>query len=75
MPRKAELVAVLETEAQIVGYTDTVVLDASASYDPDNVQVNTFRKFRQCMTRVQPICSYMAPFPVWTPVSLLRSPF
>ena len=41
VPRKAELVAVLEAEAQKVGYTDTVVLDASLSFDPDNVQVDT----------------------------------
>ena len=42
VPRKAELVAVLETEAQRVGYTDTVVLSADESYDPDNVQVDKF---------------------------------
>ena len=40
-PRKAKLVAVLETSAQMVGYNDKVVLDASKSYDPDRVQVNT----------------------------------
>ena len=42
-PRKAKLVAVLKTSAQMVGYTDKVVLDASRSYDPDRVQVNTWQ--------------------------------
>ena len=39
-PRISDLVAVLETSAQKVGYTETVKLDASRSYDPDNVQVS-----------------------------------
>ena len=39
VPRKAKLVAVLETDAQRVAYTETVTLRASRSYDPDKVQV------------------------------------
>ena len=41
VPRKANLVAVLETKAQIVGYAQTIVLNATASYDPDDAQVDS----------------------------------
>ncbi len=39
VPRKAHLVAVLETDAERVGYEGTVVLRADKSYDPDRIQV------------------------------------
>ena len=39
LPRKADLVAVLNVNSHSVGYHDTVVLRADDSYDPDHVQV------------------------------------
>ena len=45
VPRKADLVAVLETAANRVGYEDTIVLRADKSYDPDRVQVFAGRLF------------------------------
>ena len=39
VPRKADLVAVLNADSQRVGYNGTVVLRAGGSYDPDRVQV------------------------------------
>ena len=38
-PRRAGLVALLDTDSQHVGYTDSVFLRAGSSYDPDLVQV------------------------------------
>ena len=39
VPRQANIVAVLETDAERVGYDGTIVLRADKSYDPDHVQV------------------------------------
>ena len=44
VPRKADLVAVLNADSQRVGYNDAVVLRAGGSYDPDRVQVGVFVK-------------------------------
>ena len=51
VPRQAALVAVLETNAQTVSYTEKVILDATASYDPDDVQVGSLQFMQHQTTR------------------------